>query len=76
LVRVITLKLLCSQLGEHEIAWLDAEVAKKDEKLILLPPSSSPPPHKSVLVGDLKLADFKQFLANKGWQVGYLLIFL
>jgi cleavage and polyadenylation specificity factor subunit 2 len=63
--------IISKKLGEHEIAWLDAEVAKKDEKLILLPPSSSPPPHKSVLVGDLKLADFKQFLANKGWQVEF-----
>ncbi|KAK3132613.1 hypothetical protein QOZ80_6AG0525190 [Eleusine coracana subsp. coracana] len=63
--------IISKKLGEHEIAWLDAEVGKEDEKLILLPPSSPPPPHKSVLVGDLKLADFKQFLANKGWQVEF-----
>ncbi|KAL6633945.1 hypothetical protein ACP70R_026616 [Stipagrostis hirtigluma subsp. patula] len=63
--------IISKKLGEHEIAWLDAEVGKEDEKLILLPPSSTPPPHKSVLVGDLKLADFKQFLANKGWQVEF-----
>jgi len=44
-------------LGEHEIAWVDAEIGKEDEKLILLPPSSTPPPHKAVLVGDLKLSD-------------------
>ncbi|TVU10615.1 hypothetical protein EJB05_44158 [Eragrostis curvula] len=63
--------IISKKLGEHEIAWLDAEVGKEDEKLILLPPSSPPPPHKSVLVGDLKLADFKQFLENKGWQVEF-----
>ena len=59
-------------MGEHEIAWVDAEVGKEDEKLVLLPPSSTPPPHKPVLVGDLKLSDFKQFLENKDWQVGLL----
>ncbi|KAL6906173.1 hypothetical protein ACP4OV_003774 [Aristida adscensionis] len=63
--------IISKKLGEHEIAWVDAKVGKADEKLILLPPSSTPPPHKSVLVGDLKLADFKQFLANKGWQVEF-----
>jgi cleavage and polyadenylation specificity factor subunit 2 len=63
-------------LGEHEIAWVDAEVGKVDEKLTLLPPSSTPSGHKSVLVGDLKLADFKQFLANKGLQVGLCLEFM
>jgi len=64
--------IICKKLGEHEIAWVDAEVGKEDEKLVLLPPSSMPPPHKPVLVGDLKLSDFKQFLENKGWQVGLL----
>lgn len=59
------------QLGEHEIAWVDAEVGKTDDKLTLLPPLSTPAAHKSVLVGDLKLADFKQFLANKGLQVSF-----
>uniref|UniRef100_A0ACD5XYD1 Uncharacterized protein n=1 Tax=Avena sativa TaxID=4498 RepID=A0ACD5XYD1_AVESA len=62
---------ISKKLGEHEIAWVDAEVGKVDEKLTLLPPSSTPSAHKSVLVGDLKLADFKQFLANKGLQVEF-----
>ncbi|XP_062199096.1 cleavage and polyadenylation specificity factor subunit 2 [Phragmites australis] len=63
--------IISKKLGEHEIAWVDAEIGKEDEKLILLPPSSIQPPHKSVLVGDLKLADFKQFLADKGLQVEF-----
>lgn len=62
---------ISKKLGEHEIAWVDAEVGKADEKLTLLPPSTTPSAHKSVLVGDLKLADFKQFLANKGLQVEF-----
>jgi len=62
---------ISKKLGEHEIAWVDAEVGKVDETLTLLPPSSTPSAHKSVLVGDLKLADFKQFLANKGLQVEF-----
>lgn len=62
---------ISKKLGEHEIAWVDAQVGKVDEKLTLLPPSSTPAAHKSVLVGDLKLADFKQFLANKGLQVEF-----
>uniref|UniRef100_A0A0E0CG54 Cleavage and polyadenylation specificity factor subunit 2 n=1 Tax=Oryza meridionalis TaxID=40149 RepID=A0A0E0CG54_9ORYZ len=62
---------ISKKLGEHEIAWVDAEVGKADDKLTLLPPSSTPAAHKSVLVGDLKLADFKQFLANKGLQVEF-----
>lgn len=56
-------------MGELEIAWVDAEVGKEDEKLILNPPSSTPPPHRPILVGDLKLADFKQLLENNGLQV-------
>jgi len=51
-------------LGELEISWVDAEVGKEDEKLILLPPSSTLPPHKPVLVGDLKLSDFKQIFGK------------
>ncbi|PKI52068.1 hypothetical protein CRG98_027484 [Punica granatum] len=39
--------------------------------LSLLPLSNPPPPHKSVLVGDLKMADFKQYLASKGVQVEF-----
>lgn len=58
------------QLGDYEIAWIDAEVGKTEsEMLSLLPLSSRAPPHKSVLVGDIKMADFKQFLASKGIQV-------
>ena len=54
---------MASQLGEYEVAWVDAEVGKtENDMLSLLPPSSPPPPHKSVLVGDIKMADFKQFL--------------
>ncbi|XP_020079754.1 cleavage and polyadenylation specificity factor subunit 2 isoform X2 [Ananas comosus] len=62
---------LFKKLGEHEISWVDAEVGKTDDMLTLLPLSSNPPAHKSVLVGDLKLADFKQFLAGKGVQVEF-----
>ncbi|PAN42314.1 hypothetical protein PAHAL_8G103600 [Panicum hallii] len=58
-------------MGELEIAWVDAEVEKEDEKLILNPPSSTPPLHRPILVGDLKLADFKQFLENEGFQVEF-----
>uniref|UniRef100_A0A0E0C6S2 Cleavage and polyadenylation specificity factor subunit 2 n=1 Tax=Oryza meridionalis TaxID=40149 RepID=A0A0E0C6S2_9ORYZ len=50
---------------------ISKKVGKADDKLTLLPPSSTPAAHKSVLVGDLKLADFKQFLANKGLQVEF-----
>ena len=57
------------QLGDYEIAWIDAEVGKTDGMLSLQPLSGPASPHKSVLVGDLKLADFKQFLASKGIQV-------
>ncbi|XP_077241875.1 cleavage and polyadenylation specificity factor 100 [Tasmannia lanceolata] len=62
---------LFKKLGDYEIAWVDAEVGKTDDMLSLLPLSTPPPPHKSVLVGDLKLADFKQFLASKGVQVEF-----
>lgn len=61
--------ILFKKLGDYEISWIDAEVGKTDDVLSLLPLSSTPPTHKSVLVGDLKLADFKQFLASKGIQV-------
>ena len=47
--------------------WLDAEVGKtKNGTLSLFPLSKASAAHKSVLVGDLKMANFKQFLANKG----------
>lgn len=58
------------QLGENEIAWFDSEVGKaEDEMLSLLPCSTPAPPHKPILVGDLKMANFKQFLADNGVQV-------
>lgn len=60
------------KLGDYEIAWVDAEVGKmENDTLSLLPLSTAPPPHKSVLVGDLKMADFKQFLADNGVQVHF-----
>ncbi|XP_015573897.1 cleavage and polyadenylation specificity factor subunit 2 isoform X2 [Ricinus communis] len=63
---------LFKKLGDFEIAWVDAEVGKTEsDALSLLPISTSAPPHKSVLVGDLKMADFKQFLASKGVQVEF-----
>ncbi|KAK9147507.1 hypothetical protein Scep_006264 [Stephania cephalantha] len=63
---------LFKKLGDYEIAWVDAEVGKTESGMLsLLPLSTQPPPHKSVLVGDLKLADFKQFLASKGIQVEF-----
>ncbi|KAL7615395.1 hypothetical protein Lser_V15G09405 [Lactuca serriola] len=67
---------LFKKLGDYEIAWIDSEVEKTENGSIssLLPLSTTPhtpPPHKSVLVGDLKMADFKQFLAGKGVQVEF-----
>ncbi|PNY04271.1 cleavage and polyadenylation specificity factor subunit 2-like protein, partial [Trifolium pratense] len=63
---------LFKKLGEYEIAWVDAEVGKtENDTLSLLPVSGAPHPHKSVLVGDLKLADFKQFLSTKGVPVEF-----
>ncbi|KAG9441265.1 hypothetical protein H6P81_017119 [Aristolochia fimbriata] len=62
---------LFKKLGDYEVAWVDAEVGKTDGVLSLLPLSTPAPPHRSVLVGDLKLADFKQFLASKGVQVEF-----
>ncbi|CAK8532604.1 unnamed protein product [Lathyrus sativus] len=63
---------LFKKLGEYEIAWVDAEVGKtENDMLSLLPISGTPCPHKSVLVGDLKLADFKQFLSTKGVSVEF-----
>lgn len=59
-----------TQLGDYEIAWVDSEVGKTENgTLSLLPLSTTAPPHKSVLVGDLKMANFKQFLADNGVQV-------
>ncbi|XP_051121439.1 cleavage and polyadenylation specificity factor subunit 2 isoform X2 [Andrographis paniculata] len=63
---------LFKKLGDYEIAWVDAEVGKTNNgTLSLLPLSASAPPHKTVLVGDIKMADFKQFLASKGFQVEF-----
>ncbi|KAK8946198.1 Cleavage and polyadenylation specificity factor subunit 2 [Platanthera guangdongensis] len=62
---------LFKKLGDYEISWIDAEIGKTNDMLTLLPLSSTPPTHKCVLVGDLKLADFKQFLASKGIQVEF-----
>ncbi|KAJ7969356.1 Cleavage and polyadenylation specificity factor subunit 2 [Quillaja saponaria] len=63
---------LFKKLGDYEIAWVDAEVGKTDGGMLsLLPLPTSAPPHKSVLVGDLKLPDFKQFLSSKGIQVEF-----
>ncbi|CAK9160932.1 unnamed protein product [Ilex paraguariensis] len=63
---------LFKKLGDYEIAWVDAEVGKTESGMMSLLPLSTPaPPHKSVLVGDIKMADFKQFLASKGVQVEF-----
>ncbi|CAH9121693.1 unnamed protein product [Cuscuta epithymum] len=63
---------LFKKLGDYEIAWVDAEVGKTETGVLSLLPLSHPaPPHKTVLVGDLKLSDFKQFLASKGMQVEF-----
>ncbi|XP_047974460.1 cleavage and polyadenylation specificity factor subunit 2 [Salvia hispanica] len=63
---------LFKKLGDFEVAWVDAEVGKAENgTLSLLPLSAPPPPHKTVLVGDIKMADFKQFLASQGIQVEF-----
>lgn len=63
---------LFKKFGDYEIAWVDAEIGKtENDTLSLLPISATAPPHKSVLVGDLKMADFKQFLSSKGVQVEF-----
>ncbi|KAL7108387.1 hypothetical protein ACP275_06G109300 [Erythranthe tilingii] len=65
--------ILFKKIGDYEIAWVDAVVGKTEsDTLSLLPLSTTPPPpHKTVLVGDIKMADFKQFLASKGIQVEF-----
>lgn len=64
--------ILFKKLGDFEVAWLDAEVGKTENgTLSLLPLSTPPPSHKTVLVGDIKMADFKQFLASQGIQVEF-----
>ncbi|KAL1810539.1 hypothetical protein DCAR_0730244 [Daucus carota subsp. sativus] len=63
---------LFKKLGDYEIAWVDAEVGKTENDMLSLLPLSTPaPPHKSVLVGDIKMPDFKQFLESKGIQVEF-----
>ncbi|XP_078182695.1 cleavage and polyadenylation specificity factor 100 isoform X2 [Carex rostrata] len=63
---------LFRKMGEYEISWMDSVTEKTNEKMLtLLPPPSASPVHNSVLVGDLKLADFKQFLSTKGIQVEF-----
>ncbi|KAJ3693032.1 hypothetical protein LUZ60_012127 [Juncus effusus] len=63
---------LFKKMGEYEISWVDAITEKTEKEILsLIPPQSNPPCHKSVLVGDLKLADFKQFLASKSIQVEF-----
>ncbi|KAJ1694426.1 hypothetical protein LUZ63_011124 [Rhynchospora breviuscula] len=63
---------LFRKMVENEISWMDSVAEKTNEKVLtLLPPPSAPPTHKSVLVGDLKLADFKQYLSTKGVQVEF-----
>ncbi|CAM8964805.1 unnamed protein product [Rhodiola kirilowii] len=63
---------LFKKLGDYEVAWVDAEVGKTESDMLsLLPPSKPAPPHKSVFLGDLKLSDFKQFLASKGVPVEF-----
>ncbi|KAK4839644.1 hypothetical protein QYF36_023668 [Acer negundo] len=63
---------LFKKLGDYEIAWVDAEVGKTENGMLSLLPISTPAPHhKSVLVGDLKMADFKPFLSSQGIQVEF-----
>ncbi|XP_021765106.1 cleavage and polyadenylation specificity factor subunit 2-like [Chenopodium quinoa] len=63
---------LFKKLGDYEIAWIDSEVGQTDGgTLSLLPLSNQAPTHKSVLVGDIKMADFKQFLTSKGIQAEF-----
>ncbi|KAK2653889.1 hypothetical protein Ddye_013745 [Dipteronia dyeriana] len=63
---------LFKKLGDYEIAWVDAEVGKTENGMMsLLPISTQAPHHKSVLVGDLKMADFKPFLSSQGIQVEF-----
>lgn len=60
------------KLGDSEVAWVDSEVGKTEsDQRCLQPMASAAAPHKPVLVGDLKMQDFKQFLASKGVQVEF-----
>lgn len=63
---------LFRKLGDYEVAWVDGEIGSQEsEGMLPLLPSETPPPHKSVFVGDLRLADFKQLLATKGIQAEF-----
>uniref|UniRef100_A0A7I4EGV0 Cleavage and polyadenylation specificity factor subunit 2 n=1 Tax=Physcomitrium patens TaxID=3218 RepID=A0A7I4EGV0_PHYPA len=63
---------LFRKLGDYEVAWIDGEIGSQEsEGMLPLLPSETPPPHKSVFVGDLRLADFKQLLATKGIQAEF-----
>ena len=74
--RILSLIWLWLQLGDYEVAWVDAEVGKTEGGMLSLLPLSTPaPPHKSVFVGDIKMADFKQFLASKGVPVLLFFVF-
>lgn len=58
------------------MAWVDGVIGSQEsEGMLPLLPSETPPPHKSVFVGDLRLADFKQLLATKGIQVELFVLF-
>ncbi|KAL6127709.1 hypothetical protein ACLB2K_071072 [Fragaria x ananassa] len=64
--------IIFKKLGENEIAWFDSEVRKTEDEMLSLQPCSTPArPHKPILVGDLKMGDFKQFLADNGVQVEF-----
>ncbi|KAM1142092.1 hypothetical protein ACFX13_042708 [Malus domestica] len=63
---------LFKKVGDYEIAWVDSEAGKTENDMLSLQPlSNPPPPHESVLVGDLKMANFKQFLSDKGVQAEF-----
>uniref|UniRef100_A0A9I9EMW2 Cleavage and polyadenylation specificity factor subunit 2 n=1 Tax=Cucumis melo TaxID=3656 RepID=A0A9I9EMW2_CUCME len=54
-----------------DVAHVKFDRKTKNGTLSLFPLSKAPAAHKSVLVGDLKMVNFKQFLANKGIQVEF-----
>uniref|UniRef100_A0A9I9EJV5 Cleavage and polyadenylation specificity factor 2 C-terminal domain-containing protein n=1 Tax=Cucumis melo TaxID=3656 RepID=A0A9I9EJV5_CUCME len=54
-----------------DVAHVKFDRKTKNGTLSLFPLSKALAAHKSVLVGDLKMANFKQFLANKGIQVEF-----
>jgi cleavage and polyadenylation specificity factor subunit 2 len=69
------------QMGDYEVAWVDSEVGvpekheqtteygvvENSQMLPLLPiQGNTAPCHKAVYVGEVKLSDFRQVLADKG----------